>query len=146
MTKKSTATKSAATRSTATKTARKSSAARTKLPDTTPVIIEAVAPPAEVVESVAPAAEAAPAVVEATVEAVAAAEPEKIEAPEIIEAMAPPTRTLTHDEYAAMVRKEAYLLASARGFRNGTPFEDWVRAEAVVRARLTAEGASFPAA
>ena len=140
MTKKSTATKTAATKSAATKSTRKSSAARTKLPAATPVIIEAVAPPAEAVETVTPVVEASP------VETVAAVETEaQTAAPEIIEAMAPPTRNLTREEFTATVRREAYFRAVARGFRNGTAFEDWVRAEADVRAQLTAEGATFPA-
>ena len=146
MTKKSTATKTTATKSAATKSTRKSSAARTKLPAATPVIIEAVAPPAEAVETVTPVVEASPVETIAAVETVAAVETEaQTAAPEIIEAMAPPTRNLTREEFTATVRREAYFRAVARGFRNGTAFEDWVRAEADVRAQLTAEGATFPA-
>lgn len=133
MSKKSTAPRTTTTtKSTAAKTSRKASATRTKLPAASPEVIEAMAPPAAIVE-------------------VAIAQPEvqpeaQPEVPEIIEAMAPPARTVTHEELTAMVRREAYLRAQRRGFRNGNPFEDWVLAEADVRATLANEGVSLPVA
>jgi Protein of unknown function (DUF2934) len=129
MSKKSTAPKTTTTtKSTASKTSRKASATRTKLPAASPEVIEAMAPPAAIVE-------------------VAIAQPEaQPEVSEIIEAMAPPARTVTRDELTALVRREAYLRAQRRGFRNGNPFEDWVLAEADVRAQLATEGVSLPVA
>ncbi len=146
MSKKSTATKTTATtKSAATKSSRKSSTARTKLPEAKP---EAVESSVEVVE-VAPAQAVTPTEVttgvktEVVVEAQPVALPEE---PAIIEAMAPPARTLSRDELEAIIRREAYMRAQQRGFRNGSPLEDWVAAESEVRAKLTAEGASLPAA
>jgi hypothetical protein len=51
--------------------------------------------------------------------------------------------TMTRAEFEATVRREAWLLAEARSFRNGSPLEDWLRAETAVRARLQAEGVSI---
>ena len=58
---------------------------------------------------------------------------------------APPTpspRVVERNEWEPVVRKEAYLLAEQRAFRNGNPFEDWIRAEAAVRTRFESEGAT----
>ena len=98
--------------------------------DLAPAIAEAMpTTPAESVVA-APAVEVAPAVAapEAVVEAVAVT---------VVEA-AP--RTIARAEFEAAVRREAFLSAERRGFRNGSAFEDWIRAERGVRARLAAEG------
>ncbi len=153
MSKKSTATKTTATtKSAATKTSRKSSATRTKLPAEKSEAIESTVSPVEVTE-VAPAqpVTATEVTTEVTTEVVAEAQPEtqpvtQPEEPAIIEAMAPPSRTLSREEFEAIVRREAYMRAQQRGFRNGSPLEDWVAAEIEVRARLSAEGASVPTA
>lgn len=52
-----------------------------------------------------------------------------------------PTREVSRAEFLALVRKEAYRRASTRNFRNGSPFQDWVNAEAAVSGKLAAEGA-----
>lgn len=52
-----------------------------------------------------------------------------------------PTRTVTRGEFMSLVRKEAYRRAALRKFRNGSPFQDWVNAEAAVSGKLAAEGA-----
>lgn len=51
-----------------------------------------------------------------------------------------PTRTLTRAEFLDLVRKEAYRRAARRDFKNGSPFQDWVNAEASVSGKLAAEG------
>ena len=51
-----------------------------------------------------------------------------------------PTRTLTRAEFLDLVRKEAYRRAVRREFKNGSPFQDWVNAEASVSGKLAAEG------
>lgn len=149
MSKKSTATKTTATtKSAATKTSRKSSATRTKLPAEKSEAIESTVSPVEVTE-VAPAqpVTATEVTTEVTTEVVAETQPvTQPEEPAIIEAMAPPSRTLSREEFEAIVRREAYMRAQQRGFRNGSPLEDWVAAEIEVRARLSAEGASVPTA
>jgi Protein of unknown function (DUF2934) len=61
-------------------------------------------------------------------------------APVIAPVVAAPLATLDRSEFEAIVRTEAHGLALARGFRNGNPFGDWVRAEAAVLSRLAAEG------
>jgi hypothetical protein len=62
--------------------------------------------------------------------------------PEVVaEVVAAPTREVTRAEFMAMVRKEAYRRAAMRNFRNGSPFQDWVNAEAAVSGKLAAEGA-----
>jgi hypothetical protein len=61
----------------------------------------------------------------------------------VVEAVAAPTRIIARGEFDAIVRREAYLLAEARGFRQGSAFEDWIRAESAVHARLRAEGVSL---
>lgn len=145
MSKKSTATKTTATtKSAATKSSRKSSATRTKLPVETSEAVESTMSPVEIAE-VAPAqpVTVTAAVIDAPADVTPPAQPEE---PAIIEAMAPPSRTLSREEFEAMVRREAYMRAQQRGFRNGSPLEDWVAAEIDVRARLTAEGASLPTA
>ena len=53
-------------------------------------------------------------------------------------------RTIDRDAFDAEVRRAAYELAAARKFRGGSAFEDWVRAEKEVRARLATEGVSPP--
>lgn len=59
-----------------------------------------------------------------------------------VESAPPAPRVVERHEWEPVVRKEAYLLAEQRGFRNGNPFEDWIRAEATVRARFESEGAT----
>ena len=120
MTRKSTATKTTAAKSSTQTTTRKSTAARTKLPA---VAVETVA----AVETLA--------VVETpvVVETLAV-----VEAPVVV---APAARVVSRDELELMVRREAYQRAERRAFRNGTAFEDWIRAEAVVRDLLIADGA-----
>lgn len=61
-------------------------------------------------------------------------------APVIAPVVADPVRAMDRSEFEAIVRTEAHGLALARGFRNGNPFGDWVRAEATVLSRLAAEG------
>ncbi len=120
MTRKSTATKTTATKSSTQTTTRKSTAARTKLPAVavveTPVVVETVVVETVVVETLA-----------------------VVEAPVVVEA--PAARVVSRDEFELMVRREAYQRAERRAFRNGTAFEDWIRAEAVVRDLLIADGA-----
>ena len=68
--------------------------------------------------------------------------PELVQAVEVqAEVVAAPTREVTRAEFMAMVRKEAYRRAAMRNFRNGSPFQDWVNAEASVSGKLAAEGA-----
>ena len=52
-----------------------------------------------------------------------------------------PVREVTRAEFLDLVRKEAYRRATHRNFRNGSPFQDWVNAEAAVSGELAAEGA-----
>ncbi len=53
---------------------------------------------------------------------------------------APPARTLSRAEFMVLVRKEAYRCAARRNFKNGSPFQDWVNAEAAVSGKLAAQG------
>lgn len=53
---------------------------------------------------------------------------------------AAPVRTLSRAEFMVLVRKEAYSRAARRNFKNGSPFQDWVNAEAAVSGKLAAEG------
>ena len=79
------------------------------------------------------------------------AKPAKLELePEVIaalpavalpEPLLAPARVLTRAEFMTLVRTEAYLRAHTRNFRNGSPFQDWVNAEAAVSGKLAAEGA-----
>ena len=85
--------------------------------------------PAVVVPEPVIAAVTAEAVVEAPV----------LVAAEVVEQA--PTRSVTRAEFMDMVRKEAYRRAALRNFRNGSPFQDWVNAEAAVSGKLAAEGA-----
>lgn len=100
--------------------------------DLAPAIAEALpTTPAEPVVVAAPVVVAEPvadAPVVAAVEAVAVT---------VVEA-AP--RTIARAEFEAAVRREAFLSSERRGFRNGSAFEDWIRAERGVRARLASEG------
>ena len=70
--------------------------------------------------------------------------------PEVIAALPPvtlpeplvaPVRVVTRAEFVTLVRTEAYRRAHTRNFRNGSPFQDWVNAEAAVSGKLSAEGA-----
>ena len=70
--------------------------------------------------------------------------------PEVLAALPPvalpepivaPVRVVTRAEFMTLVRTEAYLRAHTRNFRNGSPFQDWVNAEAAVSGKLAAEGA-----
>jgi len=45
------------------------------------------------------------------------------------------TQTATSVDLAEEIRQRAYELYAERGFTNGNPEEDWLRAEAEVRAR-----------
>lgn len=54
--------------------------------------------------------------------------------------MAAPTRTVSRAEFLDLVRKEAYQRAARRNFRNGSPFQDWVHAEAHVSGQLASQG------
>ncbi len=79
------------------------------------------------------------------------AKPAKLELqPEVIAALPPvalpepilaPVRVVTRAEFMTLVRTEAYRRAHTRNFRNGSPFQDWVNAEAAVSGKLAAEGA-----
>lgn len=51
-----------------------------------------------------------------------------------------PVPAVARGEFETVVRAEAHALAVARGYRDGSPFSDWVRAEAAVLARFAAEG------
>lgn len=55
--------------------------------------------------------------------------------------VAAPARLVTRAEFLELVRKEAYRRATHRNFKNGSPFQDWVHAEAAVSGKLAAEGA-----
>lgn len=68
-------------------------------------------------------------------------EPKKVEtklAPVVTEK---PVHTVSRGEFLELVRKEAYLRAQRRNFKNGSAFQDWVNAEAAVSGRLAAQGA-----
>jgi hypothetical protein len=53
-----------------------------------------------------------------------------------------PVRLVTRAEFMDLVRKEAYRrYAARRAFKQGSPFQDWVNAEAAVSGKLAAEGA-----
>lgn len=53
-----------------------------------------------------------------------------------------PVRLVTRAEFTDLVRKEAYRrYAARRAFKQGSPFQDWVNAEAAVSGKLAAEGA-----
>jgi len=80
------------------------------------------------------------AVAETIAETIAAPVAEPVAAPTATPAMAP--YTIARTEFDTAVRREAWLLAERRGFRNGSAYEDWIRAETGVRARLVAEGVS----
>lgn len=72
-------------------------------------------------------------------------EPAKVEAAPVVEAKvevveAAPTRTMTRGEFMDLVRQEAYRRAARRQFKNGSPFQDWVHAEAHVSGLLAAQG------
>lgn len=60
-----------------------------------------------------------------------------VEAPVVEQA---PVRTLSRADFMGLVRKEAYTRAARRNFKNGSPFHDWVNAEAAVSGKLAAEG------
>jgi len=75
----------------------------------------------------------APAVLETVTQTV-----EPVSAPVVQEAA--PVRTLSRAEFMELVRKEAYSRAARRNFKNGSPFQDWVNAEAAVSGKLAAEG------
>lgn len=76
-------------------------------------------------------AEATPVVVETLAAPMPVARP-------VVEA--PPARTLSRAEFMVLVRKEAYRCAARRNFKNGSPFQDWVNAEAAVSGKLAAQG------
>ena len=67
----------------------------------------------------------------------------KVAAPVAAVAPSPPVApvpAVARGEFEIVVRAEAHALAVARGYRDGSPFGDWVRAEAAVLARFAAEG------
>ncbi len=103
----------------------------TEAVEAAPALVEAL--PTTPAEAVAPVV-AEPVVAEPVVTEAAVAEPAPAPAPE-------PVR-IARAEFEAVVRREAWLLAEARSFRNGSAFEDWIRAECAVRARLAADGVS----
>ncbi len=47
---------------------------------------------------------------------------------------------LTPVQIEQLVRREAYRLAEARNFRGGSPVEDWLTAEMMVKSQLHARG------
>lgn len=59
---------------------------------------------------------------------------------ETAEAVAPPARVVPKHEVRQLVREAAFLFAKRRQFRNGTPTQDWLAAEAFVNERLAARG------
>ena len=71
----------------------------------------------------------------AKVEAVVIAPVAKVET-----VVAAPVNVVAKQEVDALVREAAFLLAKRRNFRNGTPTQDWLAAEAFVNERLTARG------
>lgn len=104
----------------------------TEAVEAAPALVEAL--PTTPAEAVVAEPIAAEVVAEPTVAEVVVAEPAPAPAPE-------PVR-IARAEFEAVVRREAWLLAEARSFRNGSAFEDWIRAECAVRARLAADGVS----
>lgn len=98
------------------------------------VAAPATAKKAKKTDVVVQTAKAAPAVVEKPVVAV------KDVAVKDVPVMAAPTRTVTRAEFLDLVRKEAYQRAARRNFRNGSPFQDWVHAEAHVSGQLASQG------
>ncbi|MBM4378984.1 MAG: DUF2934 domain-containing protein [Deltaproteobacteria bacterium] len=45
-----------------------------------------------------------------------------------------------------LIREEAYRLATARNFRNGSPVADWLAAEKQVLGKLSADGVAVAGA
>lgn len=78
----------------------------------------------------------------AKVEAVVAKPVAKVEAvvAKVETVVAASMNVVAKHEVDALVRKAAFLLAKRRNFRNGTPTQDWLAAEAFVNERLTARG------
>ncbi len=130
MTRKTTATKTKAAPA-KTPRARKTTSTKTKLPASEVPAMETVA---EVVALTPPAVVETIAVETVAVESVAV---ETVPAVEEVAARAP---EITREAFELRVRRAAWRRANARGFRNGSPFEDWIQAEAEVRAQLDAEG------
>lgn len=63
-------------------------------------------------------------------------------APAVTAPVLAPVRLVTRAEFMDLVRKEAYRrYAARRSFKQGSPFQDWVNAEAAVSGKLAAEGA-----
>lgn len=135
MTRKTTATKTKAAPA-KTPRARKTTSTKTKLPASDAPTMETVA---EVVALATPtAAETVetPSVETPSVETPSAETP----AVESVEVAAVAMPSITREAFELRVRRAAWRRANARGFRNGSPFEDWIQAEAEVRAALDAEG------
>lgn len=61
-------------------------------------------------------------------------------APVVLPVEQAPHRTMSRAEFMVLVRQEAYNRAARRQFCNGSPFQDWVNAEAAVSGKLAAEG------
>ncbi len=61
-------------------------------------------------------------------------------APVVLPVEQAPLRTVSRAEFMVLVRQEAYNRAARRNFRNGSPFQDWVNAEAAVWGKLAAQG------
>jgi hypothetical protein len=82
-------------------------------------------------------------VVETVAAAPVVATPAPVVLPEVKDVVveATPTRLVSRGEFLELVRKEAYQRAARRNFRNGSPFQDWVHAEAHVSGVLAAQGA-----
>jgi hypothetical protein len=77
----------------------------------------------------------------AKVEAVVASKPAPVAKVEVVAVVeAPPVKLASKNEVDALVREAAFLFAKRRNFRNGTPTQDWLAAEAFVNERLTARG------
>ncbi|MBM4378981.1 MAG: DUF2934 domain-containing protein [Deltaproteobacteria bacterium] len=53
---------------------------------------------------------------------------------------APAKQAVSRGELDTLIREEAYRLATARNFRNGSPVADWLAAEKQVLGKLASEG------
>lgn len=98
----------------------------------------------------APAPAAAAATAKAPAKAAATAAPkaaEKAPAEKPAAAKAAPAKkTVSRGELDKLIREEAYRLATARNFRNGSPVADWLAAEKQVLGKLSADGVAVAGA
>lgn len=107
-------------------TSKKVTLAAKPVAELAPVMKKAAAP----VMKTEPAMKAAP---------VTKTEPAVVADPVVAQA---PVRLVSRAEFMDLVRKEAYRrYAARRAFKQGSPFQDWVNAEAAVSGKLAAEGA-----